>query len=771
MAAAVAVAALLAGSPAGADPAQWPAGPGVDPQLDATAHTVRFSGADRYQTNLATTLALRGGGDFPYSGPDASGGQGPALAEADHWWGAGSCPYAVLVVAGDTFADALAAASLSDPTNRSNEPWLQRVGTADPLFDPVGGFDRVDTEAAPVVVTRSARQGARKLDPAARTALDDLRRGGCTTAREAIVVGGEGAVAPDVVAELVDLGYEEVFRVAGADRFATAAAVAEALGTGAVPASPACVDDDAGDGDARMGFYGNAAPEFRFAIDTCRVLSRSVVLADGGTGADALAAGWWTSFWQVPVLLVAPDGSLPAATRAALRTLEIDHVIVLGGTARIPEATVTEAGALATAAVGRIAGADRYATSVEMARLFGGWYADGSGRTGRSSMVCLAGSAGSGEHSVGWPDALAAGPWCARASGAAAALGAPQRALAPVDGEHALAHGAGGERAANDALPILLTPPGAGTLPASVAGFLEDVFDPSASWCSARVAPGSCQLPGFGVIFGGTGVVSSGAALRLANLVSGSRYAGSGDVAPSLGTGFPTRLHLGPVFGVPDGPGEARVCFPRGTIRDVRWLDIAITDGAGPAPPATDLASGGHYDGGRSVPLCQPLGAVAAPAEVVGVSLSGSRTDPQHFDLGASWLSLSRTIEQVAMGTADGWSADSAPGLPVEYRVAGLASPVVSATLDLQSRVIDDGLAPFTGTGTLRTGLGPIELTVDGEAVLEGTRWRLGGRATARATPSGPLEAVGGFVALVQPDASGAQARLQWTIDGLVRAG
>ena len=123
----------------------------------------------------------------------------------------------------------------------------------------------------------------------------------------------------------------------GANRYATAAAIADALGTGSfVAGSTPCDDPVVDDGDARMGFYGNAAVELRNNASTCQVLGRTVVLAEGLTGADALAAGWWTSFWQVPVLLHDGSAALPTATANALSTLGVDNVIVLGGPARIP---------------------------------------------------------------------------------------------------------------------------------------------------------------------------------------------------------------------------------------------------------------------------------------------------------------------------------------------------------------------------------------------------------------------------------------------------
>ena len=199
-------------------PAPWPDTALARPKMEATAHTLRFFGADRYQTGLAISLGLRGTGSYPFNTTDRSSGGATSLGSASNWWGAKSCPRAIIVVAGDSPADALAAAALSDPTGNSSEPFLQRTAAADPLFDPIGGFARVDTDSAPVLVTRSARSGATALSPATRIAAQDFRSGGCTTARQAIVVGGTAAVPASVDTELVAMGESEVFRVAGATR-------------------------------------------------------------------------------------------------------------------------------------------------------------------------------------------------------------------------------------------------------------------------------------------------------------------------------------------------------------------------------------------------------------------------------------------------------------------------------------------------------------------------------------------------------------------------
>ena len=181
--------------------------------------------------------------------------------------------------------------------------------------------------------------------------------GGCTLARQAIIVGGTSAVPAGVDDELVALGYDEVFRVSGAEPLRHCRSDrrrARHRQLRGRPSTP-CTDPVVDDGDARMGFYGNAAVELRNSATTCRVLGRTVVLAEGLTGADALAAGWWTSFWQVPVLLHDGSNTLPAATASALSTLGIDNVIVLGGPARIPGSVLDEVRRLTGADTTRIA--------------------------------------------------------------------------------------------------------------------------------------------------------------------------------------------------------------------------------------------------------------------------------------------------------------------------------------------------------------------------------------------------------------------------------
>ncbi len=609
-------AALNAG---GVPPAQWPSSSLAAPQIEGWANALRIFGADRYETSLATALTMRGTGDFPFDTPDATSGGASGLASASDWWGIGACPRAIVIVAADSSADAIAAAALSDPTGRSTEPYLRRVAAADPLFDPPGGFSRVDTFAAPVLLAPSARSGEVSLGLPTRLAAQDFRDGGCQTARQAVVVGGPSAVLPEVEEELVSVGYTEVFRVGGQNRYGTAAVIATALGTAAIPAAATgCADPMADDGSVQMGFWANSVVEYRPSATECRLLGRTVVLTDGVDGIDAVAAGWWTSYWQVPVLLHDGTERLPRETAQALSLLDVDHIVVLGGTARVQQRVADEAARLASAEVTRVGGSSRYSTSVAMAQHFGGWWPNPARGPFESSLLCLAASSGSGRNARGWPDALGAGAWCGAAS-AATEISTPARMIGPVTGRAPAMVGASAQMGdsrpsgdssgrSHDAVPVILVPAGGDALPPSVEQFLTDAFEMPGA-CRALVGAGAagsptdalayaqalsrgtCPMPGFAVAFGGPSLIRPEILGEVSSLLSGGLTSAEQPVVeligaetpdPSapfgvssrrgvpLGVGaFATELSMAPVF---HGATGLQACMPRRTYADARWL-------------------------------------------------------------------------------------------------------------------------------------------------------------------------------------------------------
>jgi ABC-2 type transport system ATP-binding protein len=236
------------------------------------------------------------------------------------------------------------------------------LATALDYPDALAGAPLARALGAPLLLT--GRDGL--ADPARREVLR-------TGATQAVLLGGEAVLGPAVAADLEALGLA-VRRVAGDDRFATAAAVAAelaALGTGATTAYLV----EGADADPSRGWP------------------------------DAVTAGAPAARTGAPVLLAETD-RLPEATLEALAAGGVTDVIVVGGEAAV-SAAVAQQVADAGYAVTRFAGPDRYATSAAVAAAFP------SART----VVAATGR--------DWPDALAAAP-------AAAAWDA---ALVLVDGD------------------------------------------------------------------------------------------------------------------------------------------------------------------------------------------------------------------------------------------------------------------------------------------------------------------------------------------------
>jgi putative cell wall-binding protein len=176
-----------------------------------------------------------------------------------------------------------------------------------------------------------------------------------------VIVGGRGAVDASMASALA--GYaDRVERLAGANRFATARAVAQA----AFP---------------RPG-----------AVDT-------VYVASGQTFADALAGGPAAVQAGAPLLLAGRD-ELPPATRAALQRFGPRRVVLLGGPTALSE-TVAQAAAGFADTVQRLAGPTRFATAAAIARQrFGGGVDEVMVATGTGFADALAGGAVAGARGV-----------------------------------------------------------------------------------------------------------------------------------------------------------------------------------------------------------------------------------------------------------------------------------------------------------------------------------------------------------------------------------
>ena len=155
------------------------------------------------------------------------------------------------------------------------------------------------------------------------------------------VLGGSAAVADSVLEDMEALANEPtVTRIEGADRYATAAAIASKLGGSA----SWCSGDDV-----------------------------AAILANGGDVSlvEAMLIGPIAHRLQLPVLLTAAD-ELPSATTDFIESEDVEHVVIIGGTDSVSgdvESALTDAG---VDNVERIAGDTPAATSVALAELMTG---------------------------------------------------------------------------------------------------------------------------------------------------------------------------------------------------------------------------------------------------------------------------------------------------------------------------------------------------------------------------------------------------------------
>ena len=176
----------------------------------------------------------------------------------------------------------------------------------------------------------SALAGARRC-PVVLTARDALPQAARSELRRlsvgrAYVVGGTGAVSAAVESELTRMGIL-VTRLAGADRFATSAAVAREVRAVAGP--------------------------------------RSLAVVTGSSFADALSLGPWCYATASPVLCVPQGGGLSGATLAEATSGGYASAVVAGGAAAVSPSVESQ---LLGMTVERLAGANRYATSARVAQ-------------------------------------------------------------------------------------------------------------------------------------------------------------------------------------------------------------------------------------------------------------------------------------------------------------------------------------------------------------------------------------------------------------------
>ncbi|HEX2884698.1 MAG TPA: cell wall-binding repeat-containing protein [Candidatus Limnocylindria bacterium] len=221
------------------------------------------------------------------------------------------------------------------------------VATGRNFPDALSGGPAAGRQGGPILLTN-----ATSLPQVTRDELARLQP------QRIVILGGTGVVSDSVAAALQAYTSQPVQRLAGADRFATAAAVAQSAFPQDVPAA---------------------------------------FVATGRLFPDALSAGPAATVAGGPVLLT-DAGTVPQATRDALAWLRPQRIFVVGGPGVVSDGVVAQLQAYTSQPVTRLWGADRYATAAAVSGAFFG--------SANSAYIATGGN---------FPDALAAVPGAGRA--------------------------------------------------------------------------------------------------------------------------------------------------------------------------------------------------------------------------------------------------------------------------------------------------------------------------------------------------------------------
>jgi putative cell wall-binding protein/beta-lactamase superfamily II metal-dependent hydrolase len=222
------------------------------------------------------------------------------------------------------------------------------IATGEAFADALAGGPAADVLGGPVLPVAKAGIPASILSELDR--LDPAR---------IVILGGPGAVSDAIATQLESYTDGTVTRLAGANRYDTAANV------------------------ATSGIFTAPVPQ--------------VLIATGQGFADALAGGAVGAKTNSPVLLVSKD-SLPAETAAALRQLQPRDIAVLGGASVVSDAVLEQLRGFTEGGVNRLSGDSRYGTAARIVGVF--WPA-------QTDVVYLA----TGRN---FPDALAGVPAAGR---------------------------------------------------------------------------------------------------------------------------------------------------------------------------------------------------------------------------------------------------------------------------------------------------------------------------------------------------------------------
>lgn len=216
------------------------------------------------------------------------------------------------------------------------------LARGDNYADALAGVPLAKKQDAPLLLTRTAKLPSETYE--------EIKRLG---AKKVQVLGGTVAISEDVVKQLKSDGIE-VERISGESRYETAAKIAEKFGK-----------------------------------------SESAIVVSGENFPDALSVASYAGSEGTPILL-AREGSIPNATKAALVKMGAENSLIIGGTQAISEQAASE---LPNSF--RIKGSNRYETSLEVAKYFGSPTDTVYIATGTAFADALAGGALAAKHDTG----------------------------------------------------------------------------------------------------------------------------------------------------------------------------------------------------------------------------------------------------------------------------------------------------------------------------------------------------------------------------------
>ncbi|MFZ3132294.1 MAG: cell wall-binding repeat-containing protein [Desulfosporosinus sp.] len=282
--------------------------------------------------------------------PDATNGPNGlwSTPQPVHLGDLGTPPNPVRIAGADRIDTAIKIA-LNGWPNGSSTVILSR---SDDFPDALAGVPLAHKNKAPILLT-----SPRSLDPRVRDALKGLNPS------RIILLGGEAALSSEIEKSLAGLGWgrDRVTRLAGRDRFETAAVIAKTFSQGT-----------------------------------------PIALVTGLDFPDALSIAPAAADQNFPILLTDQVGdNLPETTRNALRDIRPASLIIVGGESVISEnilKSALQAADLPPLKGRRLAGKDRYETSAMIVKAFFPQTAILDTATGEDFPDALAGAALTAHH-------------------------------------------------------------------------------------------------------------------------------------------------------------------------------------------------------------------------------------------------------------------------------------------------------------------------------------------------------------------------------------